>query len=168
MATRPPQPTSARKVTNPEDSDDARLAEAAARLVHDVGKYMTRTARNLRPGDYATLGPALRAMLISDLYGTATADRSAGTETPHARFLRLVAPFSTMEASPGAANWVAGCRDLFGDLDALRDAVLRGDADAAARAGAVALAIDAKLRDLAAGLQQTARGTKRAGKRERR
>lgn len=51
-----------------------RAVELAARLAHDVGKYIGRTARNLppQPGE---LDGALLAMLLRDLYGVGPGSR---------------------------------------------------------------------------------------------
>ena len=69
------------------------LSRAAARLCHDVGKYLSRTARNLPPRlseeDLAGTG-ALLGMLVCDLYGPAAVDRRE--ERPAVRFLKLAAP----------------------------------------------------------------------------
>lgn len=43
------------------------LAELALALQHDVGKYITRVARNLPPGDVPAV---LLDMLVADLYRT--------------------------------------------------------------------------------------------------
>ena len=45
----------------------ARYAELALALAHDVGKYITRAARNLPPGEVPAV---LVDMLVADLYRT--------------------------------------------------------------------------------------------------
>lgn len=101
--------------------------ELAARLAHDVGKYVARIAKNA-PAD----GPfpaALVPLLVEDLYA------SPGGGRPSARFDAL--------APPGE---LAAVREAFAAIDALEDAVRGGDPGACRRACALALEVEAALR----------------------
>ena len=74
---------SARAGSAAADPSRQRRSELTARLVHDVGKYLARTARNLPAG--CALDAALLDMLCRDLYGDARSPR------PSARFAELAA-----------------------------------------------------------------------------
>ena len=104
--------------------------EDAARLAHDVGKYVARIARNAPPeGPFPA---ALVPLLVEDLYA------SPGGGRPSARFEAL-APPDALEAA----------RDPLRALDPLDGAVRAGDDAACRRACALALEVEAALRAFA-------------------
>ncbi|MSP62693.1 MAG: hypothetical protein EXR72_20660 [Myxococcales bacterium] len=105
----------------------------AARLAHDVGKYIARTARNLPPG--APLDEELSAMLARDLYDL---DGMRASE----RFARLAAPL-LRDARLDEA------RALLAEVDGLEPALRARDPAAVARAAAIALTVERLLRALA-------------------
>lgn len=72
------------------DPGKQRRRELIARLVHDVGKYLARTARNLPAGE--ALDAALLDMLCRDLYGDSRSPR------PAARFAELAAELAPLLA----------------------------------------------------------------------
>ncbi|MFK7987917.1 MAG: hypothetical protein AB8I08_18000 [Sandaracinaceae bacterium] len=99
-------------------------AEQAARLAHDVGKYVARIARNVPAG--APVPAPLLPLLVKDLYerpGADFASLSAGLEHPD----------------------VAVARAHLGRLDALESAVREGQPDACVEACGLALQIEAAL-----------------------
>ena len=107
----------------------------AARLVHDVGKYIARTARNL-PSTNEALPPPLHAMLLQDLYGA----REAPARRPRTRFSTLAATIDEPR--------LGEVRALFDTLDTLEDAVRAGQPAAVSRAVEIALRIEELLRAL--------------------
>jgi hypothetical protein len=110
------------------ENEPTPLAELALTLRHDVGKYITRAARNLPPGDAP---PVLLDMLVADLYRT-DGERSA---------------LAVYDARVAAAGVDAGLVPpaIRAELEALMDleeGVRAHDASAVARACRVALAVD--------------------------
>ena len=99
-------------------------------LVHDVGKYVARTARNLPPAPTADMV----AMLAHDLYELRPGQRASA-------LLAVLAGDS--DAPP-----VATARVLLAEADALEPAVRAGDPAAVARAAELAIAVEAALRTL--------------------
>lgn len=113
----------------------AKLAKSAvARLAHDVGKYVARTARNLPPAIREPLDAALRKMLIADLYGDATGLR------PGQRFATLAATLVEPRLD--------GVRAAFVELEAIEQNVRAGELAALQRAVELARDIDEQLRAL--------------------
>lgn len=109
-------------------------AQAAARLSHDVGKYVARTARNLPPVISQPLDGMLHKMLIADLYG------EAGAPRPGQRFVTLVAT--------SAEPHLDGVRAAFVELEGLEQKVRAGELAAIERAAQLARDIDVQLRSL--------------------
>lgn len=98
-------------------------------LVHDVGKYVARTARNL-PAD----GPVPRVlidMLCRDLYALTDSQRASERFEELAHGLEL-----------------EGCRALFVEIDELEPRVREGDDEAVRRVAALALQVESELRSL--------------------
>jgi hypothetical protein len=106
-------------------------AQAARRLAHDVGKYVARAARNLDGAPDA----ALLAMLVRDLYGL-------GGERASTVCARLGA------ALDGDAR-AAAAQALLVEADGLEARVRAGEPAAVARAAALALEVERRLRRLA-------------------
>lgn len=106
--------------------DDVR--RATARLVHDVAKYVARTARNVGAGP---LDPDLVAMLCRDLFALPRGRASAVFE-------ELARP---LEEALGRQPAFAQVRERFRQIDALEAAVRAGEATALAHAVAAALAV---------------------------
>jgi len=106
-------------------------AKELARLVHDVGKYVARTARNLPPAPT----PEMLDMLVRDLYELRPGRRAS------ALFAELAPPDPSL----------AGVRALFAEVDGLEPSVRAGDAAAVARAAELARQIERTLRALAEG-----------------
>jgi hypothetical protein len=107
-----------------------------ARLVHDVGKYVARTARNLPPGP---VDAELVAMLARDLFGSEREARAS------ARLDAIVAG----DALAGHAA-IASVRALLAEADDLEAPLRAGEAQAVARAAALALDVERLLRALVA------------------
>jgi hypothetical protein len=114
-------------------SEIRRLASA---LAHDVGKYVSRTARNVPDGAWT---PDRVNMLLSDLY-------NLRGERALQAFLRL-APAAT---SPLAAfpEWTTA-HDLLCELDAMEHDLREGLAPALSGAASRALRVESELRELA-------------------
>jgi hypothetical protein len=100
------------------------------RLVHDVGKYVARAARNLPPEPT----PEMIGLLIRDLYELRPGSRAS-------------AVFAAL-ADGIAAPSLQEVRALFAAIDALEADVRAGVPAAVARAAALARAIEAQLRRL--------------------
>jgi hypothetical protein len=99
-------------------------------LVHDVGKYVARTARNLPASPTADMID----MLARDLYQLRPGQRAS----------------TVLAALAGDADEpaVADARALLAEADALEPRVRAGEPAAVARAAALALAVEARLRAL--------------------
>jgi hypothetical protein len=112
--------------------------ERLRRLVHDVGKYVARTARNLEPG--APLDGELVGMLARDLYELGPERRRASEV-----FDALVVAADRNERSFRALPEI---RARLGELDALEAGVRAGEREAVEAARAIALAVEERLRAL--------------------
>ena len=108
-------------------------------LSHDVGKYITRVAKNVSR-EATTLPPTLLAMLIKDLYETHRGLPASDRFTT----LRASLPES-MRASPIIED-VASRLTL---IDALQARVRAGDIDAAHQAMRESLCVERHLSDIA-------------------
>jgi len=115
----------------------AERTKLAARLAHDVGKYVAMTARNLAPDRPAS--EALVAMLARDLYAL------RGGERASAVLARVAAPLLAL----GPDARVAQAAALLAEADALEARVRGGHAEAVARAGAIAREVEQLLRAVA-------------------
>ncbi len=102
-----------------------------ARLVHDVGKYVARTARNLPPAPTAEM----IAMLARDLYELRPGRRAS------ALFAELAPPPPSLD----------DVRALLAEADALEPSVRTGERAAVARAAAIANEVERRLRAFAEG-----------------
>jgi hypothetical protein len=115
------------------ERDSLSVAQArrlAARLVHDVGKQVARTARNV--GD-TSWTPELAAMMARDLYALPAGRASAV-------FGRLA------EATVAARPALGQVRVLLAEIDELEEAVRAGEISALIRAARAARAIEDLLR----------------------
>jgi hypothetical protein len=113
----------------------------AARLAHDVGKYVARTAHNVAPSAWT---PALSRMLCRDLFELAAGRASMVFEA-------LANP---IEALAGAQPELDQARRLLAEIDRLEPAVRVGEVSALVRAAVLALAVEEALRDLLRNLQE--------------
>jgi hypothetical protein len=100
------------------------------RLVHDVGKYVARTARNLPESPTAQMID----MLVRDLYALRPSQRAS-------------AVFAALADFPGAPP-LDDVRTLFAEIDALEPEVRAGAAPSVWRVAALALEVEARLRAL--------------------
>jgi len=107
--------------------------ELASRLAHDVGKYVSRTARNLPEGQVPEV---LIGMLIRDLYAI------DGSRSASAAFEELAGPLEQLE---GDAR-IGECRKMLVEIDGLEHEVRVGEDGALRRAAELALEIDGRLR----------------------
>ncbi|MFO0573032.1 MAG: hypothetical protein U1A78_03460 [Polyangia bacterium] len=127
--------------------------ELAARLAHDVGKYLARTARNLPADGGERLEGPLLAMLVTDLYG------APGGVRPRQRFTALAAELVAAGAAPRPLGLsLDEVAQALARLDALEAGVRAGEGPAVAEARQLALAIEQRLRELA-----SARGPRGGG-----
>lgn len=133
------------------------IAELAAKLAHDVGKYLTRVARNLVLPLREPLPAPLLAMLVSDLYGPA----HDPSRRPHAVFWQHRRCFPPDFVDPRLDR----CAETFRALDALQAPVTDGQPAAIAEAARLALLLDADLRDLARDQQASTRRSPARGRR---
>jgi hypothetical protein len=113
----------------------------AARLVHDVGKYVARTAHNVAPGGFS---PELAQMLWRDLFHLPGGRASVVFE-------RLASP---IEGIGGAMPELARARTLLEDIDKLEESVRAGETAALERAARLALAVEDVLRTWARSIQE--------------
>jgi hypothetical protein len=122
----------------------AGLGPHVADLVHDVGKRIARTARNV--GDRPA-SPAVVRMLLSDLYAI------DGRRCASLVFEERVTPL-VPHVHP---DWLASVRADLAEVDAHRDGVSNGDAASIARVVALACAVEYSLRALANELAEEGR-----------
>lgn len=115
----------------------SRPADRHALLAHDVGKYVSRTARNLPPGPVPT---PLVEMLAKDLWALP----AGGTASEV--FARLAAP---LLAAPSADPRLRTVEAHLVEIDGLEADVRAGREDAVRRASLLALEVEALLRALA-------------------
>ncbi len=123
-------------------SDDAERVRAS---MHDVGKQIARTARNLgerKVGDGPLPGALLR-MLIADLYAL---PGSAGTERASARLSRLTQGLD----EPRFGRHLAAARAALSTLDAIEAEVRANEPAAVAHAIELARSVEVVLRTLLA------------------
>ena len=114
----------------------------AARLVHDVAKYIARTAHNLAGQD---LSPDLLAMLCRDLFALPRGRASAV-------FAELARP---LEAALGPQPELERARGWLAEIDALEAEIRGGDPDALLHATRTALAVEEILRTFARTIEET-------------
>jgi hypothetical protein len=117
-------------------ADAEPIAALCARLVHDVGKHVSRTARNLPAGP---LSEELRRLCVRDLFGR------EGEPGASKRFRELSAPLEQLANDERLEE----CRVLLGRIDALEAAIRLGDEAALRRAAEMAIDVDMLLRSLA-------------------
>jgi hypothetical protein len=119
------------------------IRDLATRLVHDVGKYVARTAHNVRPGEWT---PELSAMLYRDLFAL-----------PGGRASVVCARLGgALEAQVGVRPELGQTRVLLAALDGLEPAVRAGDEPACERAAELALTVERTLRTLVGNLAKEA------------
>lgn len=116
----------------------AHVRAVTAQLVHDVGKYVARTARNLASD--TVLDAELLAMLSRDLYGDAQSAR------PAVRFAALAAELRPLFVDARLTQTEL----LLAELERREVAVRAGQPEAVQHAVALALQIENLLRALAA------------------
>lgn len=109
--------------------------ERAAELVHDVGKYVARIARNVPPS--GPVPPSLVPLLAKDLY-----------ELPGG--LRASQRFEQLLDTAPPPEPLEALRVTFRTIDELEVAVRRGDQAACRRACELALEVESTLRAWAA------------------
>jgi len=105
------------------------------RVLHDVGKYVARTATNLPEG--ALVSPALADLLLRDVYGR-------GDEA------RMSATFDSLVGETDDPI-LTECRECLRTIDGLEADARSGDPDALARVAALARRVAARLKDWARG-----------------
>ncbi len=108
----------------------------AALLVHGVGKYISRTARNLGEGEVQS---GLLKLLVVDLFEID--DRRTALQL----FEELAAPLFETSGNDDLVK----CRSLLQRIDGLEDAIRKGDNGAIRQASAMAIEVDELLRKLA-------------------
>jgi hypothetical protein len=115
----------------------------AARLAHDVGKHLARTARNV---DDESWTPELAAMLCRDLFAL-DGGRASAVFAVHTRAIEeLVGPRPALER----------VRALLAEIDALEISVRRSELPALVRAARMSLAVEIALREFARNLSKEA------------
>ncbi|MBI2897136.1 MAG: hypothetical protein HYY06_26505 [Deltaproteobacteria bacterium] len=109
-------------------------SKLAARLAHDVGKYVARAARNMPPRG-AT--PAMVAMLATDLYSLAGGRRASAV------LAELAGPFGEGDER------LATARSLLEEADRLEDRLRAAEPAAVERGRAIALEVQSLVLDFA-------------------
>jgi len=119
------------------------LARLAARLSHDVGKYVARTAHNV-PASRVVPEP-LVDMLLKDLFELDRGRRASSVFEEGAR------PIEERRPDPRLVE----VRALLGELDAMEADMRAHVPEALSRAVAIALEVEALLRGLAVDLERS-------------
>jgi hypothetical protein len=127
----------------------SRVRTLTSQLLHDVGKYLARTARNVQPGE--RLDPPLLAMLCRDLYG------DPGGPRPAARFAALMQELAPLYSD----ERLGAVADLLSELESLAPPLQQGQPAAVTRALALALQVEQLLRGVAADSQGRRRAAKK-------
>lgn len=117
--------------------------ERVRALMHDVGKQIARTARNVRGVGDGPLPSALSRMLIADLYAL---PGSVGTERASERLSRLAHGLD----EPRFAPHLEAARAALSTLDAIEAEVRANDPAAVARAIELARSVEVALQALLA------------------
>jgi hypothetical protein len=112
------------------------VAEARRRLLHDVGKYVARTAKNVRPNE--DVPGVLTGMLARDLF-----ELRDGT--------RASAVFAELSEGAGEDPKLEEVRSLLAEADDIEPRLRAGDRAAVRRGAEIALRVEALLRELALG-----------------
>jgi hypothetical protein len=113
----------------------------AARLAHDVGKYVARTARNVGEANWT---PELAAMLYRDLFALPDGRASAVFADRARAIEELVGPRPALEH----------VRAVLAEIDALETSTRRSELPALVRAARLSLAVETALREFARNLQE--------------
>jgi len=121
-------------------SDEETAVRSAKKLVHDVGKYVSRAARNLQKAPAA--GP-LHEMLLDDLYRTDGLNRASDI------FEALVGP---LDARTNVRPFIDRCRNALCRIDALEEAVRGLNESAIREAVRAATTVDDALRAMLSAL----------------
>ncbi len=105
------------------------------KVLHDVGKYIARTAMNLPPG--AQVSPGLAELLLRDVYGRGDEPRMS----------------DTFDALVGEAEdpLLAECRDCLTEIDALEEKARAGDSEALGAIATLARSVAERLKRWARG-----------------
>lgn len=122
---------------------EPRARTLASRLAHDVGKYISRAARNLPDGEVPR---ALVRLLIIDLFETDGARRASAV------FEELAEPLCKETRDQRLDR----CREMLGQIDLLEEMIRGGEDSAVRRAADMAIEIDSLLRAVAAELDREA------------
>lgn len=118
--------------------------QLASRLAHDVGKYASRTARNIPQGQVPDV---LFEMLLKDLY------EIDGRRSASAAFEELAVPLEQLVEDAR----IGECRALLREIDDLERAVRERSQAALRRAAELALELDGRLRALTRELTEEGR-----------
>ncbi len=121
-----------------EQLDHSQLHEAealASRLVHDVGKYVSRMARNLPGGK---VPKALVDLLVTDLYAFEDG------RSPLTLFDELSLPLDALIGN----THLKECRRMLEQIDQIEHEVRQGEKMAVHRAASLAIDVDELLRAL--------------------
>jgi len=116
----------------------AELRRVVSTLLHDVGKYVARTARNVV--DRPSIDGPFVGMLLRDVYETYRGARAS------ARFEQLV---SELEALGFHDPRIVAARGALAQIDSLEQAARGGDEPALASVASAAIEIEEALRSLA-------------------
>jgi len=115
----------------------ARAKDLAAKLVHDVAKYISRTARNLGVQENAD---ALLPLLVKDLYATRDGQPASRVFEERIRpLLPLIDDHTTIQY----------CRDMLTRIDRLEIRLREGEQNAVRTAACLAMEVDRSLRSMA-------------------
>ncbi len=117
-------------------SRTTKTQQLLAALVHDVGKYVARTARNLGDAPSTPLAAPVFQMLLDDCFGSAT------TLRPSLRFAELRGQLIAVNPNVDLSAVATGLCEL----DSLESLIRADNAPAVARAVALAKQIEADLR----------------------
>ncbi len=113
--------------------------EILSRLVHDVGKYVSRTARNLPPGE---IPDGLAELLMEDLFET------DGKRDALALFEGIVGEGGGVFEETSIRDDIEACRMRLEEIMNDRRSIEQRDDAAMRRAAELAIEVDGRIRDV--------------------
>lgn len=135
--------------SDPNAASRARLQVTLAALVHDVGKYVARTAYNVADPPVLPLPAPLQQMLLADLYDSrAHGESTAAALRPAERFAQRVASLAQNDLPSQVGTSLQAVQGMLAEIDGLESRVREQDPESTRHALQLARQIDATLRGL--------------------
>ena len=132
-----------------EPSAATRVRVVLSSLVHDVGKYIARTAHNVAEAPVLPLPAPLQQMLLADLYtGRVSVGPGDAGLRPSQRFAQLVPSLPQADLPSQVGLTLQAVQGPLAEIDALEPAVRAQEPSSLLRVLRLARQVDANLRGL--------------------